>query len=79
MRAGFFRCGKAARPDVAAFWFQSLSHFRLLGRCVSAEPAAVFAAGLAFLWRSTFDAAVPALFPVCSFFAIGFPRVVAYC
>ena len=40
----------------------------LLGRCVSAEAAAVFAAGLDFGFRSTFDAADAAFALVTSLF-----------
>ena len=46
------------------------SHFFLLGRCVSADPAAVLAALLAFELRSTLEAAVPAFLLVLSFLAI---------
>lgn len=43
--------------------------FFLSGRCVSAEPAALLAAGDLEVF-STFEAFEPAFLPVCSFFAI---------
>ena len=42
-------------------------YFFFAGRCVSALPAALFAAFDAFPDRRTFDAAVPAFLPVTSF------------
>jgi hypothetical protein len=44
------------------------THFFLFGRCVSAEPAADFAALLALGFRSTLDAAEAALLLVTSLF-----------
>jgi hypothetical protein len=45
-----------------------LTHFRLFGRCVSAEAAAVFAALLDLGLRSTFPAAEAAFLLVTSLF-----------
>ena len=45
-------------------------YFFRSGRCVSAEPAALFAGADDFGFRSTLDAFEPAFLPVCSFFAM---------
>jgi hypothetical protein len=46
---------------------------------VRADPAAVFEAFPVLLLRSTFEAAVPAFFPVCSFLAIDFTPDIMEC
>lgn len=49
---------------------RSEPHYFLLGRCVSADPAAVFAAMLDFGSRRTLDAAEAAFLLVTSLFAL---------
>ena len=63
-------CVKLLSPPRTA----SKSYFFFLsGRWLSAEPAADFESLPVLLSRSTFEADVPAFFPVCSFFAMLFP------
>ena len=59
-----------AREDEASSLCRSYFFFFLFGRCVKAEPAAVFAALLVDLLRRTFDAAVAARLLVTSRFLL---------
>ena len=62
--------------STSRIYFVTGYFFFLFGRCVSAEPAAVFEFLPVLLLRNTLDAAVPAFLLVVSlFFATFFPPV----